>query len=357
MPQRALYYPTWAVADPRFLFEALLYWERLVCIAPYSGFKPRVHIPGELGPPIDELHERFVSGMAPTDEQRNLVHARVQELLGRPAPDWCRPERLETGDLASVATEKVGHETAELLLSRGWGRRSRDSMLEMWNAAAGVVMNEFVEVMSSETMRPVTSNAARFRGLCNTFLWHVDAPNGLAEGPGEPPAAVGNDDDAMFVLARISRLALGDRPVTAKDLQRLLKLREDGGFEGLRASYCAKVDDYLIELHNARNAEEQRVVHDSWEQHLRGDRKALKRELRDAHLAGLVEKEGVVATVAGAVVGGAAFAAAGPVGLAIGLGLSGVGIARDIRSRRQEAMERHWNSWLFTARSPRLGPA
>jgi hypothetical protein len=90
---------------------------------------------------------------------------------------------------------------------------------------------------------------------------------------------------------------------------------------------------------------------------LRSDRNALKRELCDAHLGALVEKDGIVATVVGAVAGGAVFAAAGPVGVAIGLGLAGVGIARNIRSRRREAMERHWSSWLFTTRSPRLEPA
>jgi hypothetical protein len=94
VPQRALYYPTWAVDDPRFLFESLLYWERLVCIAPYSGFQPRVHIPGELGPPVDELHQRFVSRMAPTAEQRGLVHAQVEELLGA---------RLRSGAVRSVS--------------------------------------------------------------------------------------------------------------------------------------------------------------------------------------------------------------------------------------------------------------
>ncbi len=222
-------------------------------------------------------------------------------------------------------------------------------MVEMRDAAAGVVMNEFVEVMSSEEMRPVTSDAARFRALCNTFLWQLDAPNGLAEGSGRPSDPVG-DDDAAFVLARISRLALGDRPVTAKDLHRLLKLRGDGGFEELRARHCSRVDQYLTELHKARNSEEQRVIQDEWREHLRSDRNALKRELRDAHLGALVERDGIVATVVGAVAGGAVFAAAGPVGVAIGLGLAGVGIARNIRSRRREAMERHWSSWLFTTR-------
>jgi hypothetical protein len=355
VPQQALYYPTWAIADPRFLFESLLYWERLVCIAPYSGFQPRVHIRGELGPPVDALHERFVSGMAPTDEQRELVHAQVEELLGRPAPTWCRPERLDAGRLAGVATEKLGHKTAELLISRGWGRPGADSMIEMWDAAAGVVMNEFVEVMSSEQMRPVTSDARRFRALCNTFLWQLDAPKGLAEGSGGVPDALG-DDDAAFVLARISRLALGDRPVTAKDLNRLLRLREDGGFEEVRARYCSKVDEYLVELQQARNSEERGVVHDTWRERLRSDRKALKRELRDAHIEALVEKDGLVATVVSVVAGSAAFAAAGPVGVAIGLALAGAGIARNIRARRREAFAQHWTSWLFAAQPPRLGP-
>lgn len=356
MPQRALYYPTWAIDDPRFLFESLLYWERLVCIAPYSGFQPRVHIPGELGPPVDALHERFVSGMAPTNEQRKLVNTRIEELLGRPAPEWCRPEHLDAGSLASVATEKLGHKSAKLLLSHGWGRRGRDSMVEMWDAAAGVVMNEFVEVMSSEKIRPVTSDAARFRALCNTFLWHVDAPNGLADDLQRVPDAV-SDDDAAFVLARIVRLSLGDRPVTPKDLRRLLKLREDGSFEEVRANYCSKVDEYLLDLRGARNDEERGVVHDDWAQNLRSDRELLKRELRDAHLGAVVDKEGIVATLVSVAAGSVSFAAAGPVAAAIGLGLAGVGIARSIRSRRREAMQHAWSSWLFAAGSRRLGPA
>jgi hypothetical protein len=63
MAQQALYYPTWGIPDPRFLFDSLLYWERLACIVPEPEFRPRAPRNDHLDRPVDALHERFVSGI------------------------------------------------------------------------------------------------------------------------------------------------------------------------------------------------------------------------------------------------------------------------------------------------------
>jgi hypothetical protein len=255
-----------------------------------------------------------------------------------------------------MATAKLAPETVHLLQKREWSIEGEDSMLMMSSQAASLVMSEFVEVMSSATRPPVTSDLDGFRAQCNTLLCELRSPSGLQDKPVPTSAPTLGEEgeqrlnegaELAFVLARIPRLAYPDRRVSARSLKRLLKVRSDAGFDEMRANYCAQVDAYVEDLRRVKTAGEQRVVHETWEQRLRGERTALKRELRSANLEAVVEKEGIIALALGVVGGGAALAATGPVGIAIGLALASAGIGRRALSRRRELMRGRWSSWLF----------
>ena len=86
----ALYYPTWTIDDPVFLFEALLYWDRLACIVPHERFPfhPSGSTP-DLRKAMAEAHEQFVSRIVPTDEQKRAAHTRIEVFADREAPEWC----------------------------------------------------------------------------------------------------------------------------------------------------------------------------------------------------------------------------------------------------------------------------
>jgi hypothetical protein len=124
----ALYYPDWNVADATFLFESLLYWDRLVCIVPKEGMRPGELYGGwsgtegdrELDRILHDLNETFVTGIAPTEEQKLKVHERLAFLAEREPPGWCRPHNLAPEHQTVFSAWKLAPMTVELLREAGW---------------------------------------------------------------------------------------------------------------------------------------------------------------------------------------------------------------------------------------------
>jgi hypothetical protein len=355
---RALYYPWTCIQDPRFLFETLLYWDRWACVVPIEHYLPNTY--GPAGPDfvdvLGEAHERFATGIEPTDEIKEIVHARVAALLDVPAPDWCRPEALPS-DGTPIFISKLHYKTVSLLRDHGWANteataESGDHIVLM-RAVACVVMSELVNAVGGESLPTITEDPSTFRGSCNALLWRVGAQRALDSGQGEA-AEVPEDNDSAFLVASFLRLAHDDTPVTPDELRRLITLREDAGFNELREQFCSKVDQFVAELQSASSLAERGMIHDEWKQALSMDRDALVKDLRAARIGAVTEKDGLIATVAGVAVGGGALAALGPAGVVIGVGLASVGLAKQYRERRREAMDNNWSSWLFAAENPSL---
>src|SRR5262245_60809312 len=102
MLERALYYPEWGIAYPAVLFDALLYLDRLACIVPYEGFQPVGSVDPEFRRDSQELHDRFVTGLAPSSEQKQAVHDRIVAFLDEPPPEWYKPENLTHEQRANI---------------------------------------------------------------------------------------------------------------------------------------------------------------------------------------------------------------------------------------------------------------
>jgi hypothetical protein len=356
---RALYYPWTHVQDPRFLFESLLYWDRFACIVPDPYFEPNTLGPAgpEFARVLAEAHERFATWIVPSDEVKREVHERVVSLLDVPAPDWCRPQALPTGN-QPIFISKLHHDTVALLIDRGWADRGPangpEDRIVLARAAGCVVLSELVNAISTETLPPITDDPETFRGNCNALLWRVGAPRALDEGEG-PAEHASWDAEASFLVTSFLRLAYDDdTPLRPEALSRLIALRGDAGFNELRERFCERVDQYMADMTGASSAAEQQVIADDWRTRLADDRRALVTDLRAARIKAVTEKDGLIATVAGLAATGGAIAALGPVGVVIGVGLAGLGLARSYRERRQEAMDQRWSSWLFAATRPRL---
>jgi hypothetical protein len=364
MSHRALYYPEWGVPNATFLFEALLYWNSLTCIIPFEDFAPHAAWPPEVRSEMAALHESYVHGWVPSEDEQREVHRRMQWFAESDPPAWCRPENLQPSHAAVVSANKFDRRTIRLLQQRGWAREVADDprrLQMMSDAAANLFMATLAQVCSSHAMPPLTNDPGSYVAGCNRLLAELGARTGLATRPRRDRRAesdtyltTNGPDEAEFVLASIRRLALG-RQVTVRDLRRLHDLRSKDDYNGLREAFCDRIDGYLEETRRATGAERAAVAAD-FENEFKRDRRALRRELRLAGLDVLVNKE----TLVGILTGGGVQAAgvlAGHTTAAIGIGVATAagGLVHGLRRRREEIVDDHWSSWLFAVqRRPRI---
>jgi hypothetical protein len=353
MARVALYYPHWGIEDPRFMFDALLYWDRLACIVPYEEFPCRGRWPDEMQQEADQFHETFVTGIAPSDEVKDKVHHRLEAFLASEPPAWCRPENLVPSDAAVLAMRKVSPKTLNMLNEHGWLVEQGEDLALISHAASGLLLSALAEEMASETMPAVTNEPATFRATCNGLLGELQSQQGIGGSRQEEfrllePIPHMETSELAIVLARITKIGVAAGPIEPKTLRRLHELCLDSGFDEQREQFRTHVDSYVADLRDCP-AHEHRPLHDHWEMELAKDRAALKRELRAAGVEAIVEKEGVLATGIAAAAGAGVFAVAGPIGLIVGIGLAGAGITNRVRQRRSEIRAGHWTSWLVTA--------
>jgi hypothetical protein len=301
----------------------------------------------------DRFHESFVTGIAPTKEVKARVHDRLKELLSTEPPAWCRAEDLIPSQQAVLAMRKVSPRTLDMLVRRGWLVEQGDELGLISRAASGLLLSALAEEMASETMPAVTDEPATFRAACNGLLSELQSQHGI--GGSEPeqfhllgPGDHNHPSQLAIALARITKLGVASGSIEPVMLRRLYELCLDSGFDEQRERFRNQVDDYVDQLRQ-RPVLEHKAVHDHWKIELSKDREALKRELRAAGIEAVVEKEGIVATGIAAGVGAGIFAATGPIGLIIGIGIAGAGIARRARAKRREIQKGRWTSWLAAA--------
>lgn len=355
-PAAALYYPEWEISAPRFLFEALMFWDRLAVIGPDEEHRPHGwHEDPEMREEIAALNERYVSVVVPTEEIKARAHERLVSILDQEAPDWCTPRFLGPKGGVTLASQKFLPETIELLRHRGWGRQGRLGARDInivGEAAANVCMNALVEACSSADLPPLTADYADFASSCNLLLSDVAAREGIDPETRVPAtdAAIVPEDDHQMLLARVELLTI-DGEVTPKRLRKLAEARKDQELDALRVRFRDRVTQYLDALRTAPE-HELKIRLDHLREQLRVDRRALSRELRRARIDWVLEKEGLVATLSLTASGIAAVLSSGAL-LAPGLVSALVAGFRGLRNSRRAqraVLEKHWTSWLFVTR-------
>jgi hypothetical protein len=357
MSHRALYYPNVTIDDPDFLFESLLYWDSLASLVPFEKFRPFRHVDTELEREISALEEAHLVGICPSPAQKQAVHTRVARLLERPAPPWYRPGALLADDQYSVLwVQKLSPKTIELLEESNWLLiDQRDDRGLISRAVANIILGLLAEECSSPTLPAITNDSGAFRTSCNTLLMELKATSGLSggvSGASQTQDPFPESSGPTFVLAAIKRLCMAPGSVGPTELRRLGDIRRDGSFDAQREAFCNRVDRYIEELRKAP-AGEHAMIARSWEDGLKRDRDALRRELRAAGIEGVFDKDGAVGLIgagglaaAGAVVAG--IGVGGPIGAVIGLGVT---VGRGwfaTRRRRRDVLDRHWTSWLYS---------
>src|SRR5579864_4509092 len=344
MPLCALFYPEWSINDPKFLFESLLYWDRLGCIVPDEGFKPADAVwveDQEMTKVLRDANERFVTPCVLTKEQKARAHRRIAEFAAFEAPRALRPEGLRSSDRSIMSVHKLAWETLELLETNRWtGDTGRDDIKTMSSAAADLVMAALVDECSSDQMPPVTNDPAGFAGSCDLVISSLGIPRGVAATQ-ENKADDAYGDALSFLLEDVPHLGLENDRVDHKRLRKLLEARSKPGIEGLRSAFRKRVDDFLAAVLAAEEPQ-RRLIRDAFRDAVKQDFRWLRKDLRLVGVDALVTKEGLAAIALGAVVPGP-----GTIG-GLAVGWSGY------RKVRQDRLEKHWCSWLYAAERPRF---
>ena len=234
MTHRALYYPHLPIYDPEFLFESLLYWDRVACIAPkesHTLYDQRYDVDPEVWRAMATLGEAYLDVRVPTASEKDAVHERLRTLAERPAPEWCRPENLTDETAGFLWLQKIGDNTLEMLTRSGWMRPEAGSETALISsAAANVILAALAEECSSPTLPPVTDDLSAFRASCNTLLFELDAGNGLSGPALDIVGSAPKEDDTALILLSVRKLGIDPGQVSASNLRKLAKLREDDGF-------------------------------------------------------------------------------------------------------------------------------
>jgi hypothetical protein len=352
MSRRALYYPSAHIANPLFLFNTLLYWDKVACIVPFSGFRSSSSFSDhEMSAVMHELHDRLVDQIAPTPAQQGEVRERISAFASRPPPSWCRAENLRLSRKYIIYVEKLGWESAQLLESSGWGQFHRDDGEGgvLVDASVGaVIMSAFADACTSDAFTKITNDPGGFVANCNLLLDELGSEHGLSLGSAPPlpqPPTGQAAGDLGLLFANVPMLMGSKEGLNATVLRRLLLARQDPETDARRHAFCDKVDKYLADLRCAK-PEEKRIIVEHFNDALDQDRKLLKTHLRRFGIENLSAKDSLIAVGAGTL---AALAATHPVYGAIGAGALSVlvgGLAR-LPQARANVLDKHWSSWLL----------
>jgi hypothetical protein len=137
MKDIGLYYPHAEIRDPRVVKAAMLIWDELEVIVPYSGF-PLTSTSEDVTKVLQETG--FLSPRAPEKDRQTAAHEKIVKLFSGHLPDWflfqpnqpeeqrylVYPQKLEyqTWDSlteARVASEITSGNVAEMVLNRSVG--------------------------------------------------------------------------------------------------------------------------------------------------------------------------------------------------------------------------------------------
>jgi hypothetical protein len=351
MPDRALFYPNWSIDDPVFLFESLVYWDRLGCIVPDKNFKPWRNVwsrdgDEDMSKVLAEANECFVVPIYPTHEQKERAHEIIVRFANQRAPKNLRPEHFRSGDKAHMSSLKLLKKTVDLLSNNAWMKEAGSpNMYEVSFPVGNLVMSALAGECSSNTMPPVTDDPTEFVASCDLVLNELKITKGLiVDEDGKPADAIG--EDLSFLFEAIPHITVEDGQVDCRMLKTVITARSKPDIAGLQVKFREKVEKYLKELPDAE-APERQIIRDQFKRDVEQDLGALKKDLALAGLETLTTKEGWAAIGLGALIGTAASPGVGTIAGLFG-GLIGY------KKTRREKLEKHWTSWLFAAKHPRF---
>lgn len=351
---RALYYPHTEIASEVILKNALLLWDNIETIVPFTGWSSLK--PG--GTKLRrEAMELVVEPRVPSDTERQAAHQTLEEFTESgflSSLIQMSPKNLHGGKEYLVYPQKFLDKTWHILEHRGiarWVQHERDFGVP---AAVGfLMMSILADVCAGTQIRKVTDRTDAYNWLGKMRAKALDTQYITGLDPSQVAPA----------HHRLVSLSLEVLDARAIPLEKLVELRKrelrTGGTEysAMRRRYLEKLDECLKRIgEQAKSESDVREIERQFKNELMQDIADLKAELGIASSKALLSKEVVLSLIL--LAGSLVSPVAGLTTLATTVG--GIGIiplmkaAVDYRAARRDALKKHAMSWLFVAKQRRI---
>jgi len=333
----ALYFPHTEVRSKSVIHSALLLWDQLETIVPYSGYRP-LYDDAEAAAAMEIIG----SPRAPTEAEKRGVHTIVEELLHNGVPETLRysPRSGERDDTYEMWPQKLLHATWDLLRSRGLTDRPLDNLDYPMSQAAGLtIMAILADLLAGQTRTRITDRQLAYATIANA------------------PKVVGDAHKPMQVVP----LTLKGIAVDKIPLDRLIDFRRREGkergssYRKLRHNYLEAVEKHVAAIAKViPNSRDRQELDRAFASDMEDDLRDLKAELGFSKRDVWLSKEVLTLTIAG---GGLLAAAAsvphvpapevitGAGAVALLGGLFGTG--NKLAKARYDVMRKHPMAYLY----------
>jgi hypothetical protein len=342
----ALYFPHTTIRSTDLICTALLLWDRLEYIVPWSSFR---------ADPANRNHARAMEliGAAhiPTHEEKQETHERLKEMMGRKLPPLFfvdRRRRQQQGRNYEVYAQKLLPETWDLLYeARLAGKLQDNSDYPLRELGGLLIMSILADCCAGTTRSRVTDRGDAYATLAGLI--------------GNDPAAPKiRKADAHGQLVPISLKVIDASTV---GIETLITLREREAKESshslrdLRHSYVESLENYVTRLVGEKTTKsDAENIKREFQEDMERDLRRLRRELGFAGKEALFSKE-MFATVLTTVGTAASWVFGAPLHLEGVVSQAGIpaAIGGLLRTRnkylekRQSVLEKHPMAYLYEA--------
>jgi hypothetical protein len=346
----ALYYPHTTVDNTNLVKSALLLWDHLESIVPWSDFKHKYE-----DSEVARAMELIGVSHIPADDEKQATHERLEELTKSKFPPevYFRP-RTGGPEFYEIYPEKLLDQSWELLKRKQLrGELLPNSDYPLSEFGGLMIMSVLADCCAGTTRSRVTDRGEAYATLAG-FLRGMPAGEKIRKA------------DAWGQLVPISLSAIN---ISKLSMDRLIKLREREAKESgqslrdLRHRYTDGLEKYVDRLANEKSTKKDALeIQRQFVEDMKGDVRDLKKELGFARNDAFLSKEFFATVLTG--VGTAAswlfgmpFAIEGVITSTGGPAAIGglLGVRNKYLQAREEVLKKHPMAYLYQAQTHGIG--
>jgi hypothetical protein len=273
----ALYYPHIKMRNPELAKTALLLWDKVSYINPFSDYKP-LYEDRELAAAAELLTLRHI----PTDDEKRRAHLVIAQILQRKLPQWFVFDPENRNLSYEIMPEKLLPETWDLLLESDLVQASNSLSpgarhdYAMHTSLGLTLMSILANICAGREKKTITDESDSYAALTRYFTV-------LNHG------TYGNLEMAKDVAPETQRLVtisvntLSGKHVSVRDLVQLRKQEERAKqpfLRELRRKYFDEIAKYVDRLQLATSEGDREDVEHEFEIAMEDDLENLRKELK-----------------------------------------------------------------------------
>lgn len=325
----ALYYPHISIKDSKLIKNALLLWDQVEYLAPWSDIEP-YHSDRKVKKALELLAKPYV----PSSKEKKLAHNAIVELANSQLPDWFFFEKLSPEFTYGIYDMKFSPETWYVLRKSKLAKANDSNTGFITSTSFGLTMMSILAECCAGTQKHMITDEIDSYEALNRYLIEVNG--------GELVSLPLNSD-----YERLVTITLKIIDTSNIDISRLIALRkkenESGGsyIRELRHRYLQKIRSCAEHISKeATNDSDKLEIERVFEQEMKDDLDALKEELKLEAKKVILSKEMAVTVLLGA--GTTITPASGilSIGALINRGVN-------YRAARIKTLKEHSMSWLY----------